>query len=65
MERFTDDFLHFFTKERQKLAFGQAAGHSSSNPSTLVIFFRFPNFLRSSVSSRLATPLATLIFTFW
>ena len=65
MERFTDDFLQFFTKKRQKLAFGQAAGYWPSNPSTLGIFFRFPNFLRSSVLSCLATPSATVIFTFW
>ena len=65
MERFTDDFLQFFTKKRQKLAFGQAAGYSPSNPSTLGIFFRFPNFLRSYVLSRFATPLATVTFTFW
>ena len=65
MERFTDDFLQFFTKKRQKLAFGQAAGYWPSNPSTLGIFFRFPNFLRSSVLSRLATPSATVTFTFW
>ena len=65
MERFTDDFLQFFTKKRQKLAFGQAAGYWPSNPSTLGIFFRFPNFLRSSVLSHLATPSATVIFTFW
>ena len=56
MEHFTDDFLQFFAKKHQKLAFWEAAGYSPSNPSTLGIFFRFPNFLRSSVLSRLATP---------
>ena len=45
IESFTADFLRFFTKKRQKVALGCAAGYSPSNPSISGIFFKFPNFL--------------------
>ena len=47
MEYFTADFLRFFTQKCQNLAFGWTAGFSLSNPCILVIFWKFPNFLRS------------------
>ena len=47
MECFTADFLRFFTKKCQNLAFGWTAGYSPSNPSISAIFWKFPNFLRS------------------
>ena len=65
MECVTADFLQFFTKKRQNLAFGWPAGNSPSNPSILGIFFKFPNFLRSCVLSCSETREATLTFTFW
>ena len=37
------DFLRFFTKTRQNLAFGWTAGYSPSNPSISGIFLKFPN----------------------
>ena len=46
-ECFTADFLQFFTKKRQNLAFGLTAGYSSSNPEISGIFLKFPNFLIS------------------
>ena len=46
MECFTADFLQFFTKKRQKLAFEWTAGYSPSNPSISGIFLKFPNYLR-------------------
>ena len=46
-ECFTADFLQFFTKKRQNLAFGWTAGYSPSNPSVSGIFLKFPNFPRS------------------
>ena len=49
-ECFTADFLQFFTKKRQNLAFGLTAGYSPSNPRILGIFLKFPNFLRSPKS---------------
>ena len=45
MERFTADFLQFFTKKRQNLAFGQKAEYLPSNPNISGIFLKFPNFL--------------------
>ena len=47
MECFTADFLQFFTKKCQNLAFGWTTGYSPSNPSISGIFWKFPNFLRS------------------
>ena len=47
MESFTADFLQFFTKKCQNLAFGWTAGYSPSNQSISGIFWKFPNFLRS------------------
>ena len=41
MECFTAYFLQFFTKKRQKLAFGWTAGHLPSNPSISGIFLKF------------------------
>ena len=46
MECFTADFLRFFTKTPQNLAFGWTAGYSQSNQSISAIFLKFPNFLR-------------------
>ena len=45
MEWFTADFLQFFTKKYQNLAFGWTTGYSSSNPSISRIFWKFLNFL--------------------
>ena len=47
MECFAADFLRFFTKKRQTLALGCAAGYSPLNPSISGIFFKFPNFLNT------------------
>ena len=47
MECFTAEFLRFFTKTCQNLAFGWTAGYSLSNPSVSGIFLKFPNFLKS------------------
>ena len=47
MESFTADFLQFFLKRRQNLAFGWTAGYSSSKPSISGFFLKFSNFLRS------------------
>ena len=47
MECFTADFLEFFIKKPQNLAFGWTAGYSQSNPSISQIFLKFPNLLRS------------------
>ena len=46
MKCFTADFLEFFTKKRQNLAFGWTGGYSQSNPRISGIFLKFPNFLR-------------------
>ena len=46
MACFTTDFLQFFSKKHQNLAFGWTAGYSPSHPSISEIFFKFPNFLR-------------------
>ena len=59
MERFTADFLQFFTEKRQNLAFERTAGCSPSNPSVSGIFLEFPNFLNRSATSE-----ATHAFTF-
>ena len=48
-------FLQYFIKTCQNLAFGWSARCSSLNPSVLKIFLKFPNSLRSSVLSDLAT----------
>ena len=47
MEWFTADFLQFFTKKSQNLAFGWMTGYSSSNPCISRILWKFRNFLRS------------------
>ena len=47
MKCFTADFLQFFTKKLQNLAFGWTAMNSLSNLSISGIFLSFPNFLRS------------------
>ena len=65
MDRFTADYLEFFTERRQNLAIGWAAGYSSSNPSILEISLKFPNFLRFSVLSRSTTREATPVVTLW
>ena len=44
MECFTDDFLQFFTKKSQNLAFGWTAGQSPSNPSISETSLKFRNF---------------------
>ena len=38
---FTADFLRFFNKKRQNLAFGWTTGYSQSNPSIAGIFLKF------------------------
>ena len=65
MECFAADILQFFTQKCQNLAFGRTAGYSPSNPSISAIFWKFSNFLRSLVFSRLATREATRALTFW
>ena len=65
MECFTDDFLQFFNKKRQNLAFGWTAGYLPSKASISGIFLKFPNFLRSYVLSHPAAREATHTFTFW
>ena len=51
MECFTADFLQFFTRRHQNLAFGRAAGYSQSNPRT-----QFPKILSlKSFATREAT----------
>ena len=40
MECFTADFLQFYTKKRQNLAYGSTAGYSPSNPSISRIFLK-------------------------
>ena len=47
MECFAADFLQFFTKKGQNLAFRWMTGYSPSNPSISGIFLKFPNFLKS------------------
>ena len=47
MEYCTADFLYFFIKKRQNLAFGWTAGYLPSNPSISGIFLEIPDFLRS------------------
>ena len=47
IEWFTADFLQFFTKKCQNLAFDWMTAYSPSNPSISGIFWKFPNFLRS------------------
>ena len=47
MECITAEFLQFFSKIHQILAFGWTPGFSPSNPSISGIFLKFPNFLRS------------------
>ena len=54
-------FLRFFTKKCQNLAFDWTAGYLTLNSSISGIFRKFPNFLRSEVLSRSATPA----LTFW
>ena len=57
---FTADFLRFFTKKHQNLAFGWTAGYLPSNASISGIFLKFPNFLSSS-----GTREATRTLTLW
>ena len=45
MEYFTADFLQFFTKNCQSLAFGLVAGYLPTNPSISWLFSKLPNFL--------------------
>ena len=47
IEWFKADFLQFFTKKSQNLAFGWMTGYSPSNPSISRILWKFRNFLRS------------------
>ena len=54
MECFIADFLRFFTKKRQNLAFGWTAGYSPSNQSISGIFL-----------SRSATREVTGTLTSW
>ena len=65
MECFTADFLRFFTKKCQNLAFGWTAGYSLSNRSISGSFWKFPNFLRFlRFLSRSAIREATRALTF-
>ena len=59
MECCTVDFLRFFTKQRQNLAFGSMAGYPSSDPSISGIFLIF------KILSRSATREATRTLSFW
>ena len=45
IECFTADFLQFFTKKSQNLAFGWTTGNWPSNPSISGISLKVPNFL--------------------
>ena len=65
MECFTADFLYFFAKKGQNLAFGWMAGYSPSNPSISEIFLKFTNFLKPEVLIRSVPPEATRTFAFW
>ena len=47
MECLTADFLQFFNKKRQNLAFGWTAGNSPLTSNISGIFLKLPNFLRS------------------
>ena len=64
LECFTADFLQFFTKNRQNLALGWAAGCSPSNPGISGFFLKLPSFLRSYALSRSPTREATRTYTF-
>ena len=59
MECLTADFLQFFNKKRQNLAFGWTAGNSPLTSNISGIFLKLPNLSRS------ATREATFTFTFW
>ena len=68
IKHFIWDVLHIFVifaKKHQNLDFGWSAGYSPSSPSISAIFLKFPNFLRSSCFSPLATGEATPKFFFW
>ena len=58
MECFTADFLQFFNKKRQNLAFGWMAGYSESNPSISGIFLKSP---KSKVARQLVRQLVHLL----
>ena len=58
IECFSADFLQFFSKKRQNLAFGWTTGYLPSNSSISGIFLKFPKFTVSYAREHASTPFS-------
>ena len=64
MECVAGDFLNFFDKKLQILAFGWTACYSTLNPTISGTFLKLLSFLQCEILTCLATRRGTRAFTF-